>query len=172
MLSFFIHSCALLVIASVIRVTRSKLIVVIDRHIMPHYKTIVSGGRQIQNTLHLPEILCVFADVEPGMRRAGVRDAIEFALLASTFIPVVLLAAFMAGRFWRLLVYCISFCVVRSSVRWIQLIFEKRQLLSEGWNEQKETEDSLEELQKRDSQNSVNTFVGTLILTQLAWSSL
>lgn len=73
----------------------SAVIILVDAQIVQRRDTIVQRGRELQNSLHIPNCLRVFAEADPGMLKEDLRAAAHFLVLACAMVVFGVLVAFL-----------------------------------------------------------------------------
>lgn len=80
------------------------IILVIDWLVMRRKESIISNGRYIQDSLHLPETLQIFAKTDPGMQDRQLHTGSHVLVLIWLSQALGLLAALGTEKVWSLAV--------------------------------------------------------------------
>lgn len=107
-----------------------------DWLVMRRKESIIRNGRRIQEFLHLPECLQIFAKNDPGMRDRQLQRSSHVLAFIWLFQVSGLLAALGTGKVWSLVVLIpgvvIPFCLF--SILYLWLVTSRRKLSASPWS--------------------------------------
>jgi hypothetical protein len=121
--------CAIICFEGIVRLSLTIIVCITYTFVIPHRAAIVRFGRGVQNVLHLPSFMRIFADKDPGMldRELIVITGCVSACGISTGLGGLITLA--AKTWWKVMLVAgvaVPACIM--IVLWIVLVLARRRL--------------------------------------------